>query len=134
MTRAEFKVLAQQAIEQLTSAAELSSGRTLRRKYCFSWLARKDIAAEGDIAEFLTSWGFVDDFRIWPCWDLFLERLLPDGTLLLMGYRAGFAPCAFGEHPDYKSPGHGVGHVGPFKLGCQHLIEQLAHQPCPGGL
>jgi hypothetical protein len=86
--------------------------------------------AEGDIAEFLTSTGYIDELHIWPCWDLFLERMLPEGRLLLMGYRAGFAPCAFGGHPDYKSPGHGAGHIGPFKLGYDHLVKQfVAERP-----
>lgn len=126
MTRYEFKVIAQQAIEQLTTLAEQATGRRLPRLYCFSWIGQEEIVAEGDIAEFLTSAGYIDELHLWPCWDLFLERVLPDGKLLLMGYRAGFAPCAFGEHFDYGSPGHGAGHIGPFKLGYEHLVEQFA--------
>lgn len=126
MTRAEFKLIVEQAIEQLTVAAEAATGRQLPRRYCFSWLAQKDISAADDVAEFLVSFGWVDEEHIWPCWDLFLERLLPDGTLLLMGYRAGFAPCPYGEHFDYKSLGHDAGHVGPFKLECSHLVLKQA--------
>jgi hypothetical protein len=125
VTRDEFKLLAQQAIEQVTRSAEEATGRVLPRRYCFSWLAQKTITEANDVAEFLTTFGYVDEHHIWPCWDLFLERLLPDGRLLLMGYRAGFAPCAYGAHFDYKSLGHGAGLVGPFKLGCEHLIAQL---------
>jgi len=126
VTRDEFKRLAEEAIEQVTAAAERASGRALPRRYCFSWVGRRVVIAEGDVAEFLTGLGYVDELHIWPCWDLFLECLLPEGKLLLMGYRAGFPPCEFGAHVDYESPGHGGGHVGPFKLGYVHLVEQLA--------
>ena len=125
VTREVFKQIAQQAIEQVTVAAEKATGRVLPRAYCFSWLAQKEVVEDGDVAEFLTSFAYVDASHIWPCWDLFLEHLRPDGKLLLMGYRAGFAPCPYGEHFDYMSLGHGAGHVGPFKLGCQHFAEQL---------
>lgn len=125
MTREAFRQIAQRAIEQVTVAAEHATARALPRAYCFSWLAQKEVVADGDVAAFLTDFGYVDESHIWPCWDLFLEHLRPDGKLLLMGYRAGFAPCPYGGHGDYKSPGHGAGHVGPFKLGCQHIVEQL---------
>lgn len=126
VTREVFKELAQQAIEQVTVAAEQATGRNLPRAYCLRWVGQREVVADGDVGEFLTRHGYVDESHIWPCWDLFLEHLLPDGKLLLMAYRAGFAPCPYGEHSDYKSLGHGAGHVGPFKLGCAHIVEQLA--------
>jgi hypothetical protein len=125
VAREAFKQIARQAIEQVTVAAEQATERVLPRAYCLSWLAQREVAADGDVAEFLTNFEYVDESHIWPCWDLFLERLRPDGKLLLMGYRAGFAPCPYGQHFDYKSLGHGAVHVGPFKLGCQHIVEQL---------
>jgi hypothetical protein len=84
------------------------------------------VVAEGDLAEFLTDLMYVDESHIRPCFDLFLECLLPDGRLLLMGYRASYPPCRYGEHFTYKCLGHDAGRVGPFKIGCNHLIEQLA--------
>ena len=123
--RNDFKQVAQQALEQVTAAAERRIGRPLPRRYCFSWLGRKELAAEGDVAEFLTELTYVDESHIWPCFDLFLERLLPDGRLQLMGYRAGFLPCPYGEHVAYRSLGHDAGRVGPFKLGCEHIVEQF---------
>ena len=128
MNRHSFKQIAEQAIEQVTAAAESRLGRPLPRRFCFAWLGKKDFAADGDIAEFLTQVTFVDESHIWPCFDLFLERLLPDGRLLLMGYRAGFLPCPYGEHVTYKSLGHDAGRVGPFKLGCEHVVEELIAQ------
>jgi hypothetical protein len=123
MTRDEFKRIAQQALEEVTVAAERQLGQILPREYCFSWLGKKP-EVDGDVAEFLVELGYVDETHIWPCWDLFLERLTSDGKLHVMGYRAGFAPCPYGEHFSYKSLGHGAGHVGPFKLGCTHIVEQ----------
>ena len=125
MTREEFKVIAQQAIEQVTVLAEAKLSRPLPRRFCFSWIAHKEIVADGDIAEFLTSQSFIDETHIAPCWDLFLEELLLDGRLRLIGYRAGYPPCPFGQHVEYGTAGHGAGHVGPFKLGYDHLVDQL---------
>jgi hypothetical protein len=121
-----FKRVAQEAIERLTAAAEARLGRALPRRFCFSWLGRTSVVAEGDLAEFLTDMMYVDESHIRPCFDLFLERLLPDGRLLLLGYRAGFPPCHYGEHFASKGPGHDAGRVGPFKIGCNHLVGQLA--------
>ena len=126
MTRDSFKRLALQALEQITVAAESKLGQSLPRQFCFSWLAKKELAAEDDVAEFLTEVTYVDESHIWPCFDLFLESLRPDGRLLLMGYRAGFPPCPYGEHLTYRSPDHDAGRVGPFKLDCSHIVEQLA--------
>ena len=64
MIRRVFKDIARQAIEQVTIAAEQAAGRTLPRAYCFSWLARKQVVADGDIAEFLTKFGYVDESHI----------------------------------------------------------------------
>jgi hypothetical protein len=128
MTREEFKKVAEQAIEQLTSRAETAIGRSLPREYCFSWLIGDQIVAEGDVAAFLVQLTYVDAEHISPCFDLFLEHLRPDGRLLLRGYRAGYEPCPFGEHGTYKSTGHDAGRVGPFKLGMAHIVEQFTHE------
>jgi hypothetical protein len=128
MTRDEFKKVAQEAVEQLTSRAETALGRSLPRVYCFSWLGGDDIIAEGDVAEFLVRVTYVDATHISPCFDLFLESLRPDGRLWLRGYRAGYEPCAFGDHVTYRVQGHDAGRAGPFKLGMAHIIEQFAHE------
>ncbi len=125
MTRKEFKQVASDAIDQLTRMAEIATGQTFPRSYCFSGLSGDEIFAEGDVAESLVALTFVDDTHISPCFDLFLMQLRPDGRLLLRGYRAGFPPCAFGEHVNYESRGHDAGRVGPFKLGMAHIIEQF---------
>jgi len=126
MTREEFKQVARDAIEQLTHRAEAVVGQSLPRSYCFSWLTGDAIVAEGDVAEFLVQLTYVDATHISPCFDLFLESLRPDGRLLLRGYRAGYEPCAFGDHVTYRATGHDAGRVGPFKLGMAHIIEQFS--------
>jgi hypothetical protein len=127
MTRQEFRQVASDAIEQITRMAETATGQAFPRAYCFSWLTGDEIVAEGDVAEFLVHLTFVDDTHISPCFDLFLERLRPDGRLHLRGYRAGYPPCAFGDHVTYRLQGHDAGRVGPFKLGMAHIIEQFSH-------
>jgi hypothetical protein len=125
MTRQEFRQIAVDAIEQLTRMAELATGQTFPRSYCFNWLCGDEIVAEGDIADFLVNLTFVDETHISPCFDLFLEGLRSDGRLQLRGHRAGYPPCAFGEHVTYRLQGHDAGRVGPFKLGMGHIIEQF---------
>jgi hypothetical protein len=125
MTRGEFKKVAEQALEQLVSTAEQRLNRQFSRRFCFTGLTGKEIVADGDVAEFLTNWVFVDDSHISPCVDLFLEELLPDGRLLFRGYRAGYKPCPYGEHITYTLEGHDSGRVGPFKIGCHNFVERL---------
>ncbi|HZL38054.1 MAG TPA: hypothetical protein VFC78_22250 [Tepidisphaeraceae bacterium] len=125
--RPEFKQVVHQAIEQLTAFAEKQISRSLPREFCFSWIGKVKIVADGDVAEFLTNMAFVDESNIYPCFDLFLEDLLPDGRLLLMGYRAGFPPREFGELFYGNGLGHGAGQVGPFKLGCGNFVARFTH-------
>lgn len=84
-----------------------------------------------DVAELLTEAAFVSEKEIYPCFDVFLDDLLPDGRLVVLCYRAGFRPCPYGEHYLYGGFGHGAGQVGPFKLGCSGLVEKLSTNPLP---
>jgi hypothetical protein len=121
VTRDEFKNVVEEALEKLTTTAEQRLNKKLSRNYCLSGLSGKEVVPD-DTVEFLTNWVFVDESHIYPCVDLFLDELLPDGRLRIRAYRAGFKPCAY----DSKSfGGHDVGHVGPFKLGCHNFVERL---------
>jgi hypothetical protein len=126
MQRDAFKLVAKQALEQLTSTAERRLGRSLPRRFCFSWLAQQEFAAKNAVADFLMDVVYMDESHIWPCFDLFVERLHPDGRLALMGYRAAYPPCLYGEHWTYRTQGHDAGRVGPFKLGCAGFFERSA--------
>jgi hypothetical protein len=103
------------------TTAEQRLNRKLPRHYCLSGFGTKEVVPD-DTVEFLTNWVFVDESHIYPCVDLFLDELLPDGRLRFRAYRAGYEPCAYG----LKSYGwHDAGHVGSFKLGCHNFVERL---------
>jgi|GEM_PF-4686451 len=124
MIRAEFKAVAEQAIEELTRVAEKGIGQTLPRRYCLRFIGQKEPLSPCDAAEILTVHGYIDESHIWPCWDLFLANQLPDGSLQLLALRAGYPPCPYGEHWHYRVPGHDAGHIGPFKLGCHSFVTE----------
>jgi hypothetical protein len=121
MTRDEFRKVVEEALEKLVTTAEQRLNRKLSRNYCLSGLGSNEIVPD-DIVEFLTNWVFVDESHIYPCVDLFLDELLPDGRLRFRAYRAGFKPCAYNSK-DFG--GHDSGRVGPFKIGCHNFIERL---------
>lgn len=125
MTRDEFTVVAKQALEELATTAEEMLGRKLPREFRFCWIGQKTSATEEDVAEFLTKCCFVDETHISPSFDLFLTDLEDDARLVLMGYRACYPPCAYGDHWQYKTGGHGAGRVGPFKLGCRRFFNRM---------
>ncbi len=125
MTRSAFKDVTRQAIETVTSVAERELSRPLPRRYLLGWLGGPVFVGD-DIIELLTEATFVSEDEIYPCVDVFLDDLLPDGRLVLLNYRAGFRPCRYGEHYSYGGLGHDAGRVGPFKLSCSKLIEKLS--------
>jgi hypothetical protein len=124
MIRDEFKKVVEEALEKLVVTAEQRLNRTLPRKFCIAGMSGMKIPPD-DVTEFLTNWIFVDESHIYPCVDLFLCELLSENRLLFRAFRAGYQPCAYGEHFMYKSPGHDSGLVGPFKIGCSNIVEQL---------
>ena len=126
MTREAFKLVALQAVEAVTVAAERRLARQLPRRYNLARLGGAIIQPSDDIAELLTEAAFVSADEIFPCVDLFLEDLSPDGCLHVVCYRAAYAPCPFGEHWQYCIGGHDAGRVGPFRLGCEGLVGKLA--------
>jgi len=121
MTRDEFKKVVEEALEKLVTTAEQRLNRKLPRQYCLSGFGTNEVVPD-DTVEFLTNWVFVDETHIYPCVDLFLDELLPDGCLRFRSYRAGFKPCAYGSK---MHGGHDAGCVGPFKLGCHDFVEWL---------
>jgi hypothetical protein len=125
MTRDAFKDITRQAVEVVTVAAEQRLLRSLPRRYVLGWLGGPVFMAGDDIVELLTEAVFVSEEEIYPCVDLFLEDLRPDGRLEVVCYRAGYKPCPYGEHWQYKVGGHDAGRVGPFRLGCGGLINKL---------
>jgi len=129
MTRDEFKSVASQAVETVTSVAEQRLSRQLPRQYVLDWLGGPLIQHGEDIAELLTEKVFVSEDKIFPCVDLFLDDLREDGRLWIVCYRAAYEPCKFGEHWQYKTGGHDAGQVGPFRLGCRNIVSRLTSRP-----
>jgi hypothetical protein len=125
MTREAFKAVALHAVEAVTVAAEQRLSRPLPRRYILAWLGGPVIQPGDDIAELLTEAVFVSDDEIFPCVDLFLDDLWADGRLYVLCYRAGYKPCPFGEHWQYRVGGHDAGRVGPFRLSCGGLVIRL---------
>jgi hypothetical protein len=121
MTRNEFKKVVEDALEKLVTTAEERLNRKLPRSYCLSGLSGNETVPD-DIVEFLTNWVFVDESHIYPCVDLFLDELLPDGRLRFRAYRAGFKPCPYNSK---SFGGHDSGHLGPFKIGCYNFVEKF---------
>jgi hypothetical protein len=121
MTRDEFKKVVDEALETLVATAEQRLDKKFPRQYCLSGFGSKEVVP-GDAVEFLTNWVFVDEDHIYPCVDLFLEEMLPDGPLLFRAYRAGFKPCAYGEK-NYGA--HDSGSVWPFKLTCNNFVQKM---------
>ena len=131
LKREQFKEVVAEAVDAVTIFAEQRVRRSLPRTYTLGWLGGPVMDPGNDIVELITSKVFISENEIYPCIDLFLDDLLPDGRLLVICYRAGYPPGPFGEHWQYRTGGgHNAGRVGPFKLGCTKLIEKLsASQP-----
>jgi hypothetical protein len=126
VTRDAFKQVVAEAVETVTVAAERRLGQPLPRKYTLGWLGGPLIDPGDDIVELLTQKVFVSDAEIFPCVDLFLDELSPDGRVRIVCYRAGYPPGPYGEHWQYCTGGHDSGRVGPFKLGCNNLVQKLS--------
>ena len=124
--REDFKAVAREAVETVTVAAEKRLSRHLPRHYVLGWLGGPVIQPGDDIAELLTEKVFLSPDEIFPCVDLFLDDLRPDGRLFVICYRSGYKPCKFGESFWYKAGGHDAGQVGPFRLGCGNIVKKLA--------
>jgi hypothetical protein len=126
LTRDAFKQVVAEAVETVTAVAERRLGRALPRKCTLGWLGGPVIEPGEDVVELLTQKVFVSEAEIFPCVDLFLDELRPDGRLLMVCYRAGYPPGPYGEHWQYRTGGHDSGQVGPFKLGCNNLVQELS--------
>lgn len=126
VTRDAFKQVVAEALETVTVAAERRLARILPRKYMLGWLGGPVIVPGEDVVELLTQEVFVSEAEIFPCVDLLLDELRPDGLLLIVCHRAGYPPSPYGEHWQYRAGGHDSGRVGPFKLGCNSLVQKLS--------
>lgn len=106
MTREDFAKFVESTIEEIISLAEEKCGRTLPRNYAFRWLGRSHQVVADNIVDHIVQRVFVDEEHIYPCVDIGVGDLLEDGSLLIVGNVAGYAPRPFG--PNW------TGRTGPF--------------------
>jgi hypothetical protein len=107
MTREEFGKFVEKTLDEVIRIAEGKCGKALPRKYSFRWLGRSHpLVEEENVVEHIVQRVFVDEEHIYPCVDLGVADLLEDGSLLLVGNVAGYAPRSFGRN--------WTGREGPF--------------------
>jgi hypothetical protein len=105
MTREEFRKFVATSIEDVICIAEQKCGKTLPRNHSFRWLGRSHPLVQGNAVDHVGR-VFVDGEHIFPCVDLGVADLLEDGSLLIVGSVAGYAPRPFGRN--------WTGREGPF--------------------
>jgi len=106
MTREEFTHFVERTIEDVICLAEQKCGKALPRTFAFRWLGRSQPLITENAIEHITRRVFVDEDNIYPCVDIGVGDLLEDGSLLIVGSVAGYAPRPFGDN--------WTGREGPF--------------------
>ena len=106
MTREEFTYFAAETIEEVICLAEKKCGKTLPRSFAFRWLGHSQPLITKNVIEHIVQRVFVDEEHIYPCIDIGVGDLREDGSLLIVGSVAGYAPRPFGEN--------WTGRKGPF--------------------
>jgi len=112
MKREDFAAFVERAIEEVICLAEEKSGKPLQRRYAFRWLGRSHPIVSDNVVDHIVDRVFVDEEHIYPCVDIGVGDILEDGSLLIIGSVAGYAPRPFG--PNW------TGRMGPFV----HVVGQ----------
>jgi hypothetical protein len=96
MKESDFRKHIIEAIEDVIKFAEEKCGHPLSRKYTFQKLSKLGTdelpMPQEKVVDYLVSQTWVNESEIYPCYDLGVAGILPDGTLLLTGNRAGYTP------------------------------------------
>jgi hypothetical protein len=122
MTREEFGKFVEKTVDEVIRIAEEKCGKALPRKYSFRWLGRSHPVVEQNVVEHIVERVFVDEEHIYPCVDLGVADLLEDGSLLIVGNVAGYAPQPFGHN--------WTGREGPFVHVVRlPLLNRMAGKP-----
>jgi hypothetical protein len=106
MNREEFSTFVSTTLEDVVLFAEEKSGQKLPRTFAFQWLGRSNPRITENVVEQIVKRVFIDEEHIFPCIDLGVGDVLEDGSLLIVGNVAGYAPRPFGRN--------GTGREGPF--------------------
>jgi hypothetical protein len=96
MKESDFRKHIIETIEDVIQFAEEKCGHPLSRKYVFQELSKLKTdelpIAQEKVVDYLVSQTWVNEREIYPCYDLGVADILPDGTLILSGNRAGYTP------------------------------------------
>jgi hypothetical protein len=106
MNRGEFANFVATVLEDVIQLAEQKAGKELPRKFAFQWLGRSSQRVTDSIVEHIVERVFIDEEHIYPCVDMGVGDVLEDGSLLIVGNVAGYAPRPFGQN--------WTGREGPF--------------------
>jgi hypothetical protein len=98
MNREDFAAFVARTLDDVIQLAEEKCGKELPRKIAFRWLGRSHPIVSGNIVDHIVERVFVDEEHICPCVDMGVADILEDGTLLIVGNVAGYAPRPFGRN------------------------------------
>ncbi len=98
MNREDFTAFVARTLDDVIQLAEEKCGKELPRKIAFRWLGRSYPVVSENIVEHIVERVFVDEEHIFPCVDIGVGDILEDGTLLIVGSVAGYAPRPFGQN------------------------------------
>jgi len=122
VTREEFASFVEETLEEVIRLAEQKCGKALPRLYIFKWLGRTQPLITQNVVEYIVQRVFVDEEHIYPCVDIGVGDLGDDGSLLIVGNVAGYAPRPFGEN--------WTGRKGPFvRIVGAALLNRIAGRP-----
>ena len=98
MNREDFAALVARTLDDVIQLAEEKCGKELPRKIAFRWLGRSHPVVSENIVEHIVERVSVDEEHIFPSVDIGVGDILEDGTLLIVGSVAGYAPRPFGQN------------------------------------
>jgi hypothetical protein len=98
MNRDDFAAFTAKTLDEVVQLAEQNCGHQLPRRIAFRWMGHSHPVVRENIVEHIVSRVFVDDEHIFPCVDIGVGDVLEDGTLLIIGHVAGYAPQSFGRN------------------------------------
>ena len=98
MNRKEFSTFVSQILEDVVQFAEEKAGQKLPGIFAFQWLGPSHPRITGKIIDEIVKRVFIDEEHIYPCVDSGVVDLLDNGSLLIVGNAAGYAPRPFGRN------------------------------------
>jgi hypothetical protein len=119
MNREDFTAFVAQALDDVIQLAEKKCGKQLGRRFAFQWLGTAHPVVTENVAEYIAARVYVDEEHIFPCVDIGVGDLLPDGRPLIVGSVAGYKPGPFQKN--------WTGRLGPFVyIVGQPLLNRMA--------